>query len=470
LLHILNDILDFSKIEAGKLEVELITFDLLRNLGDLVQSLSMSNKDKKLEIIIDVTDVAHQMVIGDPGRLRQIITNLVGNAIKFTPSGEIVIKAKTDLNDNGDIKLHVSVIDTGIGIPADKCSILFDAFTQVDVSTTREYGGTGLGLSIVKQLCELMGGGITVSSVFGQGSEFSFNIQLKPSTEKLQTQLGAHLNGISILVTDDNLTHLEVLSKQLGLFGAKVIQANSGSKALAILKQYDSHYFAMAIIDMQMPNMSGSELSAEIRRIKSLDKLKIVMLTSMDQIVKGPLSSTSGSSDYLLKPVVIDELLNILDAKLNKTQVLKKTASLGSNMLDNKSQTAKAKILLVEDNRINQQVALGILRKFDYSIDIAVNGVNAIDILEKKDPEEPYDLILMDCQMPEMDGYQATKHIRNNMDSVLFSTIPIIAMTANTMKGDKEKCLASGMNDYISKPINPKLLEEKISYWLNKLN
>jgi CheY-like chemotaxis protein len=195
-----------------------------------------------------------------------------------------------------------------------------------------------------------------------------------------------------------------------------------------------------------------------------------VMLTSMDQIVKGPLSSTSGSSDYLLKPVVIDELLNILDATLNKTQALKKTASLRSNMLDNKSQIAKAKILLVEDNRINQQVALGILRKFDYSIDIAVNGVNAIDILEKKDPEEPYDLILMDCQMPEMDGYQATEHIRNNMNSVFFSTIPIIAMTANTMKGDKEKCFVSGMNDYISKPINPKLLEEKISYWLNKLN
>jgi two-component system sensor histidine kinase/response regulator len=470
LLHILNDILDFSKIEAGKLEVELITFDLLRNLGDLVQSLSMNNKDKKLEIILDVTDVAHQMVIGDPGRLRQIITNLVGNAIKFTPTGEIVIKAKTVLNDNGDIKLHIDVIDTGIGIPADKCSILFDVFTQVDVSTTREYGGTGLGLSIVKQLCELMGGGITVSSVFGQGSEFSFNIQLKPSTEKLQIQLGTHLNGMSILVTDDNLTHLEVLSKQLSLFGAKVIQANSGSKALAILKQYDSHYFAMAIIDMQMPSMSGSELNAEIRRIKSLDKLKIVMLTSMDQIVKGPLSSTSGSSDYLLKPVVIDELLNILDATLNKTQALKKTASLRSNMLDNKSQIAKAKILLVEDNRINQQVALGILRKFDYSIDIAVNGVNAIDILEKKDPEEPYDLILMDCQMPEMDGYQATEHIRNNMNSVFFSTIPIIAMTANTMKGDKEKCFVSGMNDYISKPINPKLLEEKISYWLNKLN
>ncbi|MBA6353634.1 MULTISPECIES: response regulator [unclassified Colwellia] len=474
LLHILNDILDFSKIEAGKLEVELITFDLLRNLGDLVQSLSMNSKDKKLEIILDVTDVGHQMVIGDPGRLRQIITNLVGNAIKFTPTGEIVIKAKTVLNDNGDIKLHISVIDTGIGIPADKCSILFDVFTQVDVSTTREYGGTGLGLSIVKQLCELMGGGITVSSVLGQGSEFSFNIQLKPSTEEVQTQLGTHLNGINILVTDDNLTHLAVLSKQLGLLGAEVIQADSGSKALAILKQYDSHYFAMAIIDMQMPSMSGSELSAEIRKIKSLDKLKIVMLTSMDQIVKGPLSSTSGFSDYLLKPVVIDELLNILDDTLNKTQILKNTAgvsaSLGSNMLENKSQTTKAKILLVEDNRINQQVALGILRKFDYSIDIAVNGVNAIDILEKKDPEHPYDLILMDCQMPEMDGYQATEHIRNNMDSVLFSTIPIIAMTANTMKGDKEKCLASGMNDYISKPINPKLLEEKISYWLNKLN
>ena len=265
LLHILNDILDFSKIEAGKLIVELIDYDLLSNLSDLVQSLSMKSKEKQLEIILDVTDVEHQMVIGDPGRLRQIITNLVGNAVKFTQKGEIIVKAQTILDGSGNITLTVSIIDTGIGIPADKCSTLFDAFTQVDVSTTREYGGTGLGLSIVKQLCELMEGSISVSSVPGQGSKFSFNIQLKPSTEKPLSQPNVSLKGLKVLIVDDNHTNLEVLSKQLCIFGLEVVQAESGNEALILLDQYDNNYFSMVIIDMQMPKMSGDKLCAEIR-------------------------------------------------------------------------------------------------------------------------------------------------------------------------------------------------------------
>ena len=473
LLNILNDILDFSKIEAGKLDVELIDYDLLSNLSDLVQSLSMKSKEKKLEIILDVTGIKHQMVIGDPGRLRQIISNLVGNAVKFTQEGEIIIKAQTISNDSEDLTLTVSIIDTGIGIPEDKCSILFDAFTQVDVSTTREYGGTGLGLSIVKQLCELMGGKIYVTSVLGQGSNFSFDIQLKPSTEKPLSQPNVNLKGIKVLIVDDNHTNLEVLSKQLGIFGVKVVQADSGTKALALLEQYESQHFSVAIIDMQMPKMSGDMLCSEIRKIKSLDKLKLIMLTSMGQRGDAQHFSKLGFSAYLLKPVVINDLLNTMEVILDTKHELKTTVPLVTRhyiaSLQKENKDPIAKILLVEDNRINQQVALGILRKFGHSVDIAVNGVNAIEIINKQNPETPYQIILMDCQMPEMDGYETTEHIRKNMNDSTVSTIPIIAMTANTMEGDKERCLMSGMDDYLAKPINPDLLQDKINYWL-KLN
>ena len=463
LLHILNDILDFSKIEAGKLVVELIDYDLLSNLSDLVQSLSMKSKEKQLEIILDVTGIEHQMVIGDPGRLRQIITNLVGNAVKFTQEGEIIVKAQPILDDSGNI-----------GIPADKCSTLFDAFTQVDVSTTREYGGTGLGLSIVKQLCELMEGSISVSSVLGQGSRFSFNIQLKPSTEKPLSQPNISLKGIKVLIVDDNHTNLEVLSKQLCIFGLEVVQAESGNEALILLDQYDSHYFSMVIIDMQMPKMSGDKLCAEIRKIKIFDNLKLIMLTSMGQRGDAQHFSKLGFSAYLLKPVVIKDLLNTMEVIIDNDQVLKSTVPLVTRhyiaSLQEVIKTPVAKILLVEDNRINQQVALGILNKFGHSVDIAVNGINAIELLDKQSVDDPYQLILMDCQMPEMDGYAATEHIRKNMNSSVVSTIPIIAMTANTMKGDKERCLASGMNDYLAKPINSKLLQEKINHWLSTSN
>jgi len=471
LLNIINDILDFSKIEAGKLEIELIDFDLPSHLGDLVQSLSLRNNEKQIETILDVTDVKHHMVIGDPGRLRQIITNLVGNAVKFTQKGEILVKASTQSNDVGNIILNIKVIDTGIGIPEDKCSILFDAFSQVDVSTTREYGGTGLGLSIVKQLCELMGGGITVSSVLGQGSEFSFNIQLKPSNAKKLRLPSVNLRGIKVLIVDDNLTNLEVLCKQLAILHVEVVKATSGSEALALLAKYDNDYFAMAILDMQMPEMSGDMLCHEIKKNKQFENLKLIMLTSMGQRGDAQRFSKLGFSAYLLKPVVIDELTKTMEIILDNKQALKNASPLVSShyisSLEQPNTDSKIEILLVEDNRINQQVALGILNKFGYSVDIAVNGLDAIKVLEKGEDNKSYQLILMDCQMPEMDGYQTTEYIRKKSGNLIDTNIPIIAMTANTMKGDKEKCLNSGMNDYISKPINPKVLQEKITYWLS---
>ena len=470
LLNIINDILDFSKIEAGKLEIELIDFDLISYLGDLVQSLSMKSKEKKLETILDVTDVEHQMVIGDPGRIRQIITNLVGNAVKFTQEGEIVVKASTKSNDEGSITLNIDVVDTGIGIPEDKCSMLFEAFSQVDVSTTREFGGTGLGLSIVKELCLLMGGEIIVSSVLGQGSKFSFNIQLNSSNANQLKKPNVDLQGINVLIVDDNHTNLEVLNKQLSMLNVKVKKAASGSEALALLAQCGKGYFAMAIIDMQMPEMSGDMLCQEIKKDSLFKDLKLIMLTSMDRRGDVQHFSKLGFSAYLLKPVIIDELTKAMAIILDNKQALKSASPIVSShyisSLEKLNTDDNIRILLVEDNRINQQVALGILRKFGYSVDIAVNGLEAIKILEDGKLDKCYQMILMDCQMPEMDGYQTTEYIRNISGGNINSNIPIIAMTANTMKGDKEKCLNSGMNDYIAKPINPKLLQEKLNHWL----
>ncbi len=336
LLHLINDILDVSKIEAGKLDIELIEFNLLDLLTSSISTFAIKAHEKNIALPLDMSGVLYPNVIGDPTRIQQIITNLLGNAIKFTEHGEISIKASVVQVEHLDLVLKISIADTGIGISADKCHQLFNAFTQVDASTTREYGGSGLGLTIAKQLCQLMGGDVEVSSVLGEGSVFSFDLKLQ--------------------LSDRNLV-------------------NSAEK---------------------------------------------------QDIIEGAAVS---------KPV------------LDKDNI---------------------KILLVEDNRINQQVALGLLNKLGYRADLAINGIQALKLLADCKKSEPYQLVLMDCQMPEMDGYQATKRIRGAIDETNHSHVTIIAMTANSMKGDREKCLAAGMDDYLSKPITPKLLDEKITLWLNK--
>lgn len=469
LLYLINDILDFSKIEAGKLDIELIEFDLKSHLGDLAQALSFKAKEKNIELILDDVAVEHPMVVGDPSRIRQVITNLVSNAIKFTHSGEVVIKAELQAIKGGELELRVTIDDTGIGIPEDKCSNLFEAFTQVDASTTREYGGTGLGLSIVKQLCQLMGGDIRVSSVVEKGSSFTFNIPLKVATTQLQVLPKIDLKNINVLVVDDNRTNRLVITNQLKLWGIEADEASSGAEALSILRSKNEGYYTLALIDMQMPHMSGDTLCKEIKSDKSHHNLKLIMLTSMGKKGDAQYFSNLGFSGYLIKPIVAKDLHKAIKIIVEGGNVLESAQPLVTkhyiSSLEKETTRKTVSILLVEDNRVNQQVAIGILKRIGYQVDIAINGLEALECL-KDSNEKPYALVLMDCQMPEMDGYEATKIIRANSEKHYNENIPIVAMTANTMKGDREKCLAAGMNDYLSKPINPKLLEEKLKQWI----
>lgn len=475
LLSLINDILDFSKIEAGKLDLECIEFNLPNHLGSLVQALSIKAKEKGIEVILDGTGIGQDVVLGDPGRLRQIITNLVANAIKFTEVGEIVLTASVSIRKDKRLDFELVVSDTGIGIPQEKCESLFDAFTQVDASTTREYGGTGLGLSIVKQLAEMMNGGISVSSTLGEGSHFKVNLIMEAGEAKEKNLPKVDVNGINILLVDDNQTNRFVINKQLSIRGINVIEASSGPDALAILDEHEVDYFSLAIIDMQMPKMSGDMLCKKIQSFKKFNDIKLIMLTSMGQRGDAKYFEQLGFSAYLIKPVIISDLYHTIellsdDSIDNKSPTPLITKHYISELKNNevKASSQLKRILLVEDNRINQQVAKGVLNKLGYKTEIAANGQEAIDMLKERHTVNPFDLVLMDCQMPIMDGYQATYLIRSNEGANLNSSIPIIAMTANTMKGDKDKCIAAGMNDYLSKPIDYKLVEEKLLYWLNQ--
>ena len=491
LLVIINDILDFSKFEAGKLELELIEFNLRSQLGDFAESIGHRAQEKELELVLDVTDIKHSIVKGDPGRLRQILTNLVGNAIKFTPEGEIIIRARLVEEQNDHIRLYCAISDTGIGIETSKLDLLFDSFTQVDASTTREYGGTGLGLTIVKQLCELMGGGIEVSSEVGKGSCFEFNIALQSCHDSEPVMPKVDIKGVPILIVDDNSTNRAVLRGQLENWGAVVVGAQGGPTALdKMAQQLDdpiNPVFKVAFIDMQMPGMDGMSLSKMIRNDARYDQTKMVMMTSMSSRGDARLFADAGFSAYFPKPTTTSDLFDSLSVVLADGQALAQAqplvtrhylkelkASEADRQTEKNASTeptplvfAQApRLLLVEDNFINQAVATALLDNLGLSCDTAGNGIEALEMLNQAPQDKPYQLILMDCQMPEMDGYEATEQIRAGKGGVRHNKVTIIAMTANAMVGDRERCLDIGMDDYISKPIEPGILEQKLRQWL----
>ena len=499
LLSLINDILDFSKVEAGKLELEILDFDLRSQLGDFSESISNRAEDKGLELILDVSGIHQSMVMGDPSRLRQILNNLVSNAIKFTHEGEIIIRANALEEADHKIRFNCSITDTGIGIPDDKQHALFDSFTQVDASTTREYGGTGLGLAISKKLCELMGGDISVSSSPGNGSRFDFNILLSVSEHAQLVQPTVELKGIEMLVVDDNATNREVLSGQLKLWGAIVQEADGGESALKLMEaQLTKNTFKVAFLDMQMPGMSGATLGQAIRKDKRFDGTRLIMMTSMGSSGDAQYFANLGFDAYFPKPTTTSDLFDSLAVVIAGGDVLEQATplvthhylqSLDHSEVDNTSpmpqeirdkdtQSDKGelenawpkgtRILLVEDNQINQLVAQGTLEGMGLSADVAANGREALDALKLAPKSNPFTAVLMDCQMPEMDGYEASRQIRNGKAGDEYKELAIIAMTANAMKGDKEKCLLAGMNDYLSKPINAPLLEEKLREWLSK--
>lgn len=483
LLTLINDILDFSKVEAGKLDIEILDFNLRTMLGEFAETIALKAQEKDVEIILDVSQIQYSHVRGDAGRIRQILTNLVGNAIKFTSDGEIVIKAAISKASEQQLKFTCTITDSGIGIPEHKLNSIFDSFTQVDASTTRQYGGTGLGLAISKKLCQLMQGNIDVSSVINEGSCFSFTIILNKSEQSTQVIPSVDIKGVDLLVVDDNQTNREVLTAQLELWGAIVVEAKDGQEALTILLDNKHKNIKVAFLDMQMPEMSGAQLGEKIRAIPSLHSLKLVMMTSMGSRGDAQYFEKLGFNAYFPKPTTTSDLFDTLALTLAEQSTSKSADIITHQYLQSCThddqqnnhqqgnykakveQLSQCRLLLVEDNRINQEVARCVLAEFGIHIDIAANGFEALQSLQNAIGDDAYDLILMDCQMPEMDGYQATQAIRAGDAGLTYLNIPIIAMTANAMKGDKEKCLDAGMSDYLSKPINKAALQDKLLIW-----
>jgi len=469
LLVLINDILDFSKVEAGKMNLEYIDFNLRGMFGEFTESMALRAHEKNLELILDLTEIEYSMVKGDPGRIRQILTNIVGNAIKFTSSGEVRISASMTQINNDLLTLKCSIQDTGIGIPKNNLNSLFDTFTQVDASTTRKYGGTGLGLAICKKLCELMNGEISIQSEAGKGSCFTFTVELQNSTQSQKVLPLIDISKLCLLIVDDNKTNREVLRGQLEHWGANVHEASGAAHALEILNTKTR--FDAALLDMQMPDMDGAELGKQIKNNKALCELKLIMMTSISHSDEIDFFAKIGFDAYFPKPATTSDLFNALNVVVDNGDALKSASPIVThNYLQTLIPTNKdhnITILLVEDNRVNQLVALGILNELGYKAVVANNGQEALDLLKKTSIDSPFNLVLMDCQMPILDGYKTTQAIRNGDGGLRYTDIRIIAMTANVMQGDREKCINSGMNDYLGKPIDPLSLQEKLKLWLS---
>ncbi|MGC8658589.1 MAG: response regulator, partial [Desulfomonilaceae bacterium] len=466
LLKLINDILDFSKIEAGKLEIDHVEFRFRDTLGDTMRALALQADEKGLELLFQVAEDVPDNLNGDPIRLQQIIVNLVGNAIKFTEHGEILVGADLWSKEDQKLKIHFCVSDTGIGISEDKLEKIFQPFDQADTSTTRRYGGTGLGLSISTRLVELMGGSIWVDSQLGQGSKFHFIIQVEVSqTEPRPKHIAPVeiLQEIKVLVVDDNLTNRKILDGQLSVWGMSVALAENALQAFGMMKEHASRGapFKIALIDCMMPGLDGLQLTSMIRHAPELIGTKLVILSSASQIGTPENEAKSGIDAWLVKPVKRSELQKCLLTVLSEAEP---TATLdGEDKFETISEPVKEKklnILIAEDNAINRTFALRLLEKAGHQVKCAENGLEALNLVEK----EKFDLILMDVSMPELDGYEATRKIRKAEEQT-GSHITIIAMTAHALKEDRGRCLAAGMDDYISKPVNIKELFEKIDFY-----
>lgn len=466
LLQILNDILDFSKVEAGKLELEELDFNLYSAIEDTADLMAFKAHEKGLEFISFIEPDVPQWLKGDPGRLRQIIINLVGNGIKFTQKGEVSIHVSKVKQENDTVTLRFEITDTGIGIPEDKIGLLFQPFSQIDSSTTRRFGGTGLGLSISKRLVEMMNGETGVRSQVGIGSTFWFTAIFKVLKEPLVNGLPAIdiLKGRRALIVDDNPTNRQLLSKLLSNWGCIHEEVASADAALKRLRETvaEGNPFEIVMLDMNMPEITGEELGQIIKSDTALSKTHLIMLTSVNQ--RGDLERLRkiGFDGYLTKPIRQVHLLQML------ANIFAPQSQQGKMDIEHTKDTStqlrrrKYRILVAEDNITNQRVTLKMLEKLGYHADAVANGLEAIKALT----EIPYDLVLMDCQMPEMDGYEATRVIRNPESPVKNHQIIVIAMTAHAMEGEREKCLLSGMNDYISKPVTMRDLEKMLERWL----
>jgi len=455
LLTIINDILDFSKIEAGKLELESISFDLRKSLSEMMKTLAFRASQKGLEFIFDVHPELPQQVRGDPTRLRQILLNLVGNALKFTDRGEISVRARVDKKIRGGCAVHFSVSDTGIGIPAEKQGMIFEAFSQGDASTTRQYGGTGLGLTISSRLVSLMRGTIWVESRVAIGTTFHFTVPFESVEQAPTARLNRDdLAGVRILIVDDNATNRRLLENSVAEWGMIATSAASATVCLEFLRQLQASGQRLPILltDSHMPEMDGFGLIEAIRQDPGLAGIKILVLTSGGRRGEGARCRQLGVSAYLTKPIDRLELQEALLRVNFAASANGRTPALITRHVI-REQAKPLRLLVAEDNVVNQRLIVRLMEKRGHTVVLAQNGKEALEVLE----QQTFDIVLMDGQMPEMDGFEATRRIREK-EKITGAHVPIIALTAHAMQGDKERFLAGGMEGYVAKPLKPEEL------------
>ena len=469
LLTVINDILDFSKIEAGKVDLEMADYDLRDNLEGILKTLAFRADEKRLELLCDIAPEVPDAVHGDSSRLDQIIVNLVSNAIKFTREGEVTLKVELEAEDGPNCILHFIVSDTGIGIPLEKQRVIFEPFTQADTSTTREYGGTGLGLTISSRLVAMMGGKIWIESEIGKGAQFHFTARMRTCGRVLASEAFTPLEtlrGVNVLVVDDNRTNRRILQAMLQRWEMDATSVDGGEEALTEMSRAlsDGKPYALLLMDMHMPKMDGFELAERIKHHPELSAATIMMLTSAGRRGDGARCQNLGVSAYILKPIRQSELRKAI-ARVLGTQGQKNAKPLVTrySLQDARDPKYDLSVLVAEDNEVNQRLATRLIEKRGHRVVLAINGREALAALAK----DRFDIVLMDVQMPEMDGLQATAALRET-ESKRGDGFhqPVIALTAHAMKGDRERCLAAGMDGYLTKPIGEAKLDEVLEKYI----
>ncbi len=474
LLLLIDDILDFSKIEAGKQDIESIDFNIQSLFGNIAKASAYQANEKGIEIILDIYGIQKTHFKGDPNRLRQITTNLISNAIKFTQDGDVIITVRSEANkptknNQSTHTLYVSIKDSGIGIPKDKIDILFHSFTQIDASTSRKFGGSGLGLTIARNLCQLMGGDISVNSTEGLGSTFSFTLKLLES-DNTQAVNKINIENKHIVIIDNNEHALYAIKKQLSNRNANIITFINSTTANQYITNDKTHKIDLILIDVNMPCKNGLELSKDIRKLAHLDNTKIVLMSDIDTLDDDQVLKDIGVNGIFPKPVTpkdLDSALKLITTEKYSTSLKEQKSTLGENQKKT-NPTTQVCILIVDDNLINLEVAAALLENINVHPIVANSAMEAYKILTNHDKKDLIQGILMDCQMPNIDGFEATKTIRSGVIGNKHTSIPIIALTANAMKGDKEKCILSGMDDYLTKPIDIEKLEKSINKIIKK--